>query len=90
MPEILKRRNVPAVFCISFVSYHTLQDQTRQQLQAGIATFDPVPYARELGESYSLGYTPANTIEGGKFRRIEVRVRKPGLQVTQTRSGFQP
>jgi len=46
--------------------------------------------ARELGESYSLGYTPANTVEGGKFRKIEVRVRRPGLEVTQSRAGFQP
>ena len=46
--------------------------------------------ARELGESYSLGYTPANVTVGGKYRRIEVRVRRPGLVVTQTRDGFQP
>ncbi len=46
--------------------------------------------ARELGESYSLGYTPANTVEGGKYRRIEIRVRRPGLVVTQSRDGFQP
>ena len=46
--------------------------------------------ARELGESYSLGYAPANTAEGGKYRRIEVRVRRPGLVVTQSRDGFQP
>jgi Ca-activated chloride channel family protein len=46
--------------------------------------------ARELGESYSLGYTPANTVEGGKYRRIEVRVRRPGFVVTQSRDGFQP
>jgi Ca-activated chloride channel family protein len=46
--------------------------------------------ARELGESYSLGYAPANAVEGGKYRRIEVRVRRPGLVVTQSRDGFQP
>jgi Ca-activated chloride channel family protein len=46
--------------------------------------------ARELGESYSLGYRPANIVEGGKYRRIEVRVRRPGLVVTQSRDGFQP
>jgi Ca-activated chloride channel family protein len=46
--------------------------------------------ARELGESYSLGYRPANIVEGGKYRRIEVRVRRPGLVVTLSRDGFQP
>ena len=46
--------------------------------------------ARELGESYGLGYTPVNVVEGGSYRRIEVRVRRPGLVVTQTRYGFQP
>jgi Ca-activated chloride channel family protein len=49
-----------------------------------------VQIARELGESYSLGYAPANAVEGGKYRRIEVRVRRPGLVVTQSRDGFQP
>ena len=46
--------------------------------------------ARELGESYSLGYAPANAVEYGKYRRLEVRVRRPGLVVTQSRDGFQP
>jgi Ca-activated chloride channel family protein len=46
--------------------------------------------ARELGESYSLGYTPAKVVEGGNYRRIEVRVRRPGLAVAQSRAGFQP
>ena len=46
--------------------------------------------ARELGESYSLGYAPVNTVEGGKYRKIEVRVRRPGLVITQSRTGFQP
>jgi len=46
--------------------------------------------ARDLDESYSLGYMPANAVAGGKYRRIEVRVRRPGLVVTQTRDGFQP
>jgi len=46
--------------------------------------------ARELGESYSLGYAPAHAVEGGQYRKIEVRVRRPGLVVTQSRDGFQP
>jgi Ca-activated chloride channel family protein len=46
--------------------------------------------ARELGQSYSLEYAPDNIVEGGKYRRIEVRVRRPGLVVTQSRGGFQP
>ena len=46
--------------------------------------------ARELGESYSLGYEPGNVEPGGKYRRIEVRVRRPDLDITQSRDGFQP
>jgi len=46
--------------------------------------------ARELGESYGLGYMPAKVVEGGNYRRIEVRVRRPGFVVTQSRDGFQP
>ena len=43
---------------------------------------------RELGLSYSLGYTPKNRVSDGKLRRIEVRVRKEGLKVTQSRDSY--
>jgi Ca-activated chloride channel family protein len=46
--------------------------------------------ALQLGMSYSLGYTPGNTAAGGEYRKIEVRVLRPGLQVTQSRAGYQP
>jgi VWFA-related protein len=44
--------------------------------------------ARELGTSYSLGYAPS-TASGGNNHRIEVRVRRTGLQVAQSRYGYQ-
>ena len=46
--------------------------------------------ALQLGMSYSLGYTPSNTAASGKSRKIEVRVLRPGLQVTQSRDAYQP
>jgi hypothetical protein len=44
--------------------------------------------ARELGTSYSLGYAPS-TASDGKNHRIEVRVRRPGLVVSQSRDSYQ-
>ena len=43
---------------------------------------------RELGTSYSLGYAPS-TASDGKSHRIEVRVRRPGLVVSQSRDNYQ-
>jgi Ca-activated chloride channel family protein len=42
----------------------------------------------ELGASYGLSYAPSNPVKDGKFRRIEVRVRKEGVKVTQSRDGY--
>jgi Ca-activated chloride channel family protein len=42
---------------------------------------------RELGNSYSLGFVPAS-LNDGRFRRVEVRVRTTGMRVTQTRDGY--
>jgi VWFA-related protein len=42
---------------------------------------------RELGTSYGLGFTPAAELDG-KYHRIEVRVRVPGMQVRQSRDGY--
>jgi len=42
----------------------------------------------ELGASYGLSYSPSNPVKDGKFRRIEVRVRKEGVKVTQSRDGY--
>jgi Ca-activated chloride channel homolog len=41
--------------------------------------------ARELGLSYSLGYAPKNRAADGKAHRIEIRVRREGVKITQSR-----
>jgi len=46
--------------------------------------------ALQLGMSYSLSYSPSNTAAGGTYRNIEVRVLRPGLEVNQSRKGYQP
>ena len=43
--------------------------------------------ARELASQYSIGYYSTNTRHDGKFRRVEVRMTKPGL-VARTRKGY--
>ena len=43
--------------------------------------------AEDLGTYYLLGYTSTNTTRDGRFRRIQVRVRRPGLTV-ETRAGY--
>jgi Ca-activated chloride channel homolog len=43
---------------------------------------------RELGLSYSLGYAPRNRAADGKAHRIEVRVRREGVKVTQSRDTY--
>lgn len=42
---------------------------------------------QEMRSQYSLGFTPANPVRDGKFRRIEVRLRRKGLKV-QARTGY--
>lgn len=41
----------------------------------------------ELGNVYTLAYSPKNTTRDGKWRPIEVRVDKPGLTI-RTRKGY--
>jgi Ca-activated chloride channel homolog len=41
----------------------------------------------ELGNQYTLAYSPKNTKKDGKFRTIEVRVAKTGLTI-RTRKGY--
>jgi VWFA-related protein len=43
--------------------------------------------ARELSSQYSIGYYPTNLRHDGKYRRIDVKVSRPGLYV-QTRAGY--
>jgi VWFA-related protein len=43
---------------------------------------------RELGTSYSLGYLSSNTKLDGGLRRIEVRMLREGLRVTQSRTSY--
>ncbi len=41
----------------------------------------------ELGVQYTLGYQPSNTKKDGKWRKIEVRVARPNLNI-RTRKGY--
>jgi Ca-activated chloride channel family protein len=47
--------------------------------------FDEI--ARELSSQYSIGYYSTNAKHDGKFRKIEVKVVKPGL-VARTKKGY--
>ncbi|HEX9764905.1 MAG TPA: VWA domain-containing protein, partial [Candidatus Acidoferrales bacterium] len=47
--------------------------------------FDQI--AAELRSQYYLGYTPTNSVRDGKFRKIEVKVKRDGLKV-QARRGY--
>jgi VWFA-related protein len=47
--------------------------------------FDQI--AAELRSQYYLGYTPTNSARDGKFRKIEVKVKRGGLKV-QARRGY--
>jgi Ca-activated chloride channel homolog len=47
--------------------------------------FDQI--ARELASQYSIGYYSKNTKHDGKFRKVEVKLKKPGL-ITRTKKGY--
>jgi Ca-activated chloride channel family protein len=47
--------------------------------------FDAI--AAELTSQYSIGYYPTNTKRDGKYRRVTVKVTRPGLYV-ETRQGY--
>ncbi len=47
--------------------------------------FDQI--AKELASQYSIGYYSSNQKHDGKFRKVEVRVKKPGL-VARTKKGY--
>jgi VWFA-related protein len=58
---------------------------------AVVDTNDPAPgiaqVYRENGSYYLLGYQPTNSRTQGRFRKVEVRVNRPGVTV-RTRSGY--
>jgi VWFA-related protein len=41
----------------------------------------------EMRSQYALGYVPENRAHDGAFRKLQVRVHKPGLRV-RTRKGY--
>jgi VWFA-related protein len=41
----------------------------------------------EMRSQYALGYVPTNRLHDGSFRRLQVRLRQPGLRV-RTRKGY--
>jgi len=47
--------------------------------------FDAI--VQELSSQYTIGYYPTNARHDGKYRRVDVKVSKPGLYV-QTRQGY--
>lgn len=46
--------------------------------------------AAELRSQYTLGYSPANQVRDGRFRKIEVKVRGEGLRVQARRGYYAP
>lgn len=50
--------------------------------------FDAI--AAELRSQYSLGYTPSNRRADGQFRKIELKVKRPGLRVQARRGYYAP
>lgn len=44
--------------------------------------------ARELASSYSLAYETTRPQKDGTYRRIDVKVKPPGLRVSQSRTGY--
>ena len=50
--------------------------------------FDEI--AAELRSQYSLGYTPTNTKHDGGFRKVEIKVKRPGLRVQARRGYYAP
>jgi VWFA-related protein len=43
--------------------------------------------AKELASQYSIGYYSTNTSHDGKFRKVQIKLKKPGL-VARTRKGY--
>jgi VWFA-related protein len=62
--------------------------------RASIDANNPVPVlvaaARDNSQYYLLGFASTDTKRDGRYRRIEVRVRRPGLQVRARQGYFAP
>jgi VWFA-related protein len=69
----------------------TVAANTRARAVVDTNDFDPGVQAifDENSSYYLLGYQPASPAEDGRFRRFEVRVNRPDLDV-RTRSGYRP
>ena len=69
----------------------TMADQTNARAVVNTNDFEPGIQAifDENSSYYLLGYQPAAPAPDGRFRRIDVRVNRPGVEV-RTRSGYQP
>lgn len=50
--------------------------------------FDQI--ASELRSQYSLGYTPTNRARDGRFRKVEIKVKREGLRVQARRGYYAP
>jgi len=46
--------------------------------------------AAELRTQYSLGYTPTNRVRDGRFRKIEIKIKRGGLRVQARRGYYAP
>jgi VWFA-related protein len=73
----------------AFDSLRTLADQTDGR--AIIGRNDPIPdlkqMVQELGVYYLLGYTSSVAPRDGRFHEIDVRVKRPGVQI-RARKGY--
>ena len=69
----------------------TVAENTNARAVINTTDFEPGIQAifDENASYYLLGYQPAASIDDGKFRRIEVRVNRPGVEV-RTRNGYRP
>ncbi|HXE76398.1 MAG TPA: VWA domain-containing protein [Candidatus Xenobia bacterium] len=52
------------------------------------AAFDQI--AAELRSQYSLGYTPTNSARDGRYRKLEVKLKRNGLRVQARRGYYAP
>ncbi len=55
------------------------------QMQDVGAAFEQI--AKELASQYSIGYYSTNTAHDGKFRKVEVKLGRPGL-IARTKKGY--